>query len=425
MAPPTFRDFVAGPWREACHDRCKPSTRRRTERAIETQLLPSFGNLPLDRIQPSAVHVWFDRYSQTAPGGANRTLDVLRQMMNHAAACGHITANPTRGVRRNPRRKPTRFLSRSEVDRLHAAVDRHRGRGSGRQQAEIIRLLLFTGCRRAEIVRLRWSEVDGDALRLSDGKTGPRAVVLNAPARAVLARQPRTGSPYVFPSPADSSRSRSDDLSLWRKVRREAGIPDVRLHDLRHTFASHAVMQSVPLPVVSRLLGHARAGMTLRYAHVSDRETEAAAERIGGTIAALLAGSASVSQTAGTSRKPIRPSPVQGGTADPDPEPAVAVSTSNGAGGTRSRNMEAVSARELRQSLGGVLDQLERGAGPVIVRRRRRPAAVLVSLEDYRERFVAREAAGRPHAAARPNGLGLQPRGPAAARAPAAGPRSA
>ena len=425
MAPPTFRDFVVGPWREACHDRCKPSTRRRADRAIETQLLPSFGHLPLDRVSPAAVHAWFDRYSRTAPGGANRTLDVLRQMLNHAVACDHIAANPTRGVRRNPRRKPNRFLSRAEVDRLHAAINRHRGRGSGRQQAEIIRLLLFTGCRRAEIVRLRWSEFDGDALRLSDGKTGPRTVVLNAPARAVLARQPRTGSPYVFPSPADSSRSRSDDLSLWRKVRREAGIPDVRLHDLRHTFASHAVMQSVPLPVVSRLLGHAQAGMTLRYAHISDRETEAAAERIGGAIAALLGESASAAQTAGTSRKPTRPSTVQGGAAEPGSEPAVVVSTSNGAGGIMSRNMDSVSARELRRSLGRVLDQLEGGAGPVIVRRRRRPAAVLVSLEDYRERFVGREAAGLPHVAARPNGLRLQPRGPAAARAPAARPRSA
>ena len=308
---------------------------------------------------------------------------------------------------------------------MHAAIDRHRGRGSGRQQAEIIRLLLFTGCRRAEIVRLRWSEVDGDALRLSDGKTGPRTIVLNAQARAVLRRQPRTGSPHVFPSPADSSRSRSDDLSLWRKVRREAGIPDVRLHDLRHTFASHAVMQSVPLPVVSRLLGHAQAGMTLRYAHVSDRETEAAAERIGGAIASLLAGPASVSQATGTFRKLSRPSPVPGGSAEPGPEPVVALSTSNGAGGPLSRNMESVSARELRQSLGRVLDQLEGGAGPVIVRRRRRPAAVLVSLEDYRERFVGQEATELPHVAARPNGLRLQLRRPAAARAPAARPRSA
>ena len=298
MAAPTLRDFVTGPWKAACYDRCKWSTRRRTDSALQTQLLPNFGERSLDRIHRAAVHAWFDRYSQTAPGGANRTLDVLRQILNHAIACGHIAANATRGVKRNPRPKLTRFLSRAEVDRLHAALDAHRGRGSGRQQAAIIRLLLLTGCRKGELVSLRWSEIDGDALRLTDSKTGPRAVFLNAQARTILARQSRNGSAHVFPASADSAKARSAELSLWRKARRQAGIEDVRLHDLRHTFASHAVMSRVPLPVVSRLLGHAGTRMTLRYAHVSDRETEAAAERIGDAIAALLAEPSSVARTA-------------------------------------------------------------------------------------------------------------------------------
>ena len=288
MTAPTFRDLIEGTWTTHCYARCKPSTRKRMESALRTQLLPAFGAHPLDEIDRTVVDQWFDRYSRTAPGGANRTLDVLRQILSHAIACGHLATNPARSVVRNPRRKPTRFLSQAEVSRLHAALDAHRDRGSGRQQAEIIRLLLLTGCRKGEIVNLRWSEVDGDALHLTDTKTGPRMVLLNTPARAILARQPRTGSTYVFASPADSSKPRSTELSLWRKVRRQAGIGDVRLHDLRHTFASHAVMQRTPLPVVSRLLGHAQPSMTLRYAHVSDRETEAAAERIGVAITAIL-----------------------------------------------------------------------------------------------------------------------------------------
>jgi len=289
MSAPTFRDFVAEQWKTACYDRCKPSTRKRMDSAMWTQLLPAFGTLPLDRIDRAAVHLWFDCYSRTAPGGANRTLDMLRQVLNHAIACGHIATNPTRSIIRNPRRKLTRFLSRDEVGRLHQALDVHRGRGSGQQQAEIIRLLLLTGCRKGELVRLRWSDVDGEMLRLSDSKTGPRSVFLNAHAQAILARQPRTGSAYVFPSLADSSRPRSMELSLWQKVCRQAGLEGVRLHDLRHSFASHAVMQGVPLPVVSRLLGHVDPRMTFRYAHVSDQETEAAAERIGVAIAAMLA----------------------------------------------------------------------------------------------------------------------------------------
>ena len=288
MAAPTFRDFVAGPWRTACYAHCRPSTRRRVDSALRAQLLPTFGSQRLDRIRRESVHQWFDRYSQAAPAGANRTLDVFHQIVNHAVACGHHTRNPTRGLIRNPRPKRTRFLSRVEVRRVHRALSAHRGRGSGAQQADILRLLLLTGCRKGEIVHLRWSEVDDDVLHLTDSKTGPRPVFLSERARAILARQPRNGSAWVFPSPADSARPRSLELSLWRKVRREAGIEEVRLHDLRHTFASHAVRLGTALPVVSRLLGHRRTRMTLRYAHVADRETEAAAERIGAGIATLL-----------------------------------------------------------------------------------------------------------------------------------------
>jgi len=90
-------------------------------------------------------------------------------------------------------------------------------------------------------------------------------VFLNAPARAILERQPRSASACVFPSPVDSRRPLSSNLRLWYSVRREAGLEDVRLYDLRHTFASHAVLQGVPLPVVARLLGHKQPSMTLTY----------------------------------------------------------------------------------------------------------------------------------------------------------------
>lgn len=287
MTSPTFQEFVEGPWRLACHSQCKPSTQRRMDGALRTQLLPSFGPSPIDCVEANDVHVWFDSYSTTAPGGANRALDVLRQVFNHAVACGHRSDNPTRRIKPNRRPRLTRFLSTDEVERLHHALDAHKGRGSGRQQSEIIRLLLLTGCRKSEIVHLRWSEVDGDTLHLSDSKTGPRAVLLNRKAQEIIGRQQRSGT-FVFPALTDSSQPRSTELSLWKKVRRDAGIPDVRLHDLRHTFASHAVMRGVPLPVLARLMGHSGTRMTLRYAHVADREMEAAAERVGAALAEVL-----------------------------------------------------------------------------------------------------------------------------------------
>ena len=298
MAVPTFADFVAGVWETDCYACCKPSTQRRVDGLLRTQLQPRFGSTVLTEIQPEQVHAWFDLYSCTAPGGATRALDVLRQILNHAMALGLLPRNPADGVRPNPRTRPTRFLSRAEIDRLYAALRSHRGRGSGRQQCDIIRLLLLTGCRKGELVSLRWSEVDDDVLNLADTKTGPRTVFLNTPARAILWRQPRVG-PYVFPAPKNPSAPRSSELSVWRKVRRSAGLDDVRLHDLRHTFASHAVISGVPIPVVARLLGHSHVRMTLRYVHVSDRDTQDAAERVGSAISEVLSGSRGLSGVRG------------------------------------------------------------------------------------------------------------------------------
>ena len=286
---PTFAEFAAGPSR-SCFERGKPTTRKVAARIVTARLLPAFGSLPLDRISRAAVTRWFDECSRTTPGAANRALNMLSRILNHAIICGHLQANPARGIKWNPGAKLTRFLSGEEVRRLHHALDHHdqHGRPSRARQADVIRLLLLTGCRKSEILNLRWQDVDGNTLNLVDAKTGPRRVFLNAPTRAILERQRRSGSAWVFPSPRDPGRPLSTDLSLWYSVRREAGIADVRLHDLRHTFASHAVLRGIPLPVVSRLLGHRQPSMTLRYAHIGDREVEAAAERIGAAISRAL-----------------------------------------------------------------------------------------------------------------------------------------
>ena len=284
---PLFRDFVEGAWKEAHFEGYKPSTRKGVRSVLDRQLLPAFGSKPLDRITLAQVTQWFDRFSQTAPGNANHALDLLTQIINFAIARGHLETNTARAVKRNRRPVLTRFLSREEISRLHRVLDRQT-RHSRREQADIIRLLLLTGCRRSEILRLRWSEVDRDRLVLADGKTGPRIVPLNTPARRIFERRPRGGSPFVFPSPNDPTRPRSRNLAFWYRARREACIEGVRLHDLRHTHASHAVMNGVPVPVVARLLGHSDVRTTLRYSHLGDREIEQAAERVGQAIAALL-----------------------------------------------------------------------------------------------------------------------------------------
>ena len=289
---PRFRDFAIGPWRNSWVHRCKPNTIQWRDRNLNDRLLPAFGSRRIDRIAPVMVHRWFDDWSRTAPGSANHCLQILRHIFNHAVSCGHITSNPARSVRANPSKKLTRFLSQKEVHRLHGILDHYdnseRIRPAQRMQIDVIRLLMLTGCRKNEIVRLQKREVFGASLRLRDSKTGPRTVFLNSDARAVIEPRMAGDSAFLFPSPLDPDQPISGNIPLWYVIRKEADIDDVRLHDLRHSYASHAVMQGTPLPVVSKLLGHSKTTMTLRYAHTGDRETEAAAERIGTAIAQLL-----------------------------------------------------------------------------------------------------------------------------------------
>ena len=284
---PTYREFAMGVWRESWIDRCKPSTVRGWDHVLAGWLLPAFGPSRLDRITRQAVQDWFERYSRTAPGGANSALRLLRQSLKFAMERGLIDSSPAASVLPNRRPRLTRFLSRDEIRRLNEALDRHAGGRRG-MQADIIRLLLLTGARKSEIVRLKRREVDGERLRLADAKTGPRTVHLGPEAREIVERRMAAPGEFLFPSPVHPGRPLYGNLPLWHEIRREVGIEDVRLHDLRHSYASQCVIEGIPLPVVSRLLGHRDPAMTLRYAHVSDPDVQAAAERVGARISGLL-----------------------------------------------------------------------------------------------------------------------------------------
>jgi integrase len=181
----------------------------------------------------------------------------------------------------------TRFLSDEERAKLLEVLDKCPKKFQ--VQADIIRLLLFTGCRRGEILQLRWEEISGRIISLSDSKTGPRKVWLNREALEVIQRQP-TRSGYVFQSPQDPSKCRGDFFAFWKGVRSEAGIEDVRVHDLRHSFASHAVRQGISLPVLQKLMGHSKLSMTMRYVHLSNADIEADAEQIGEVFLGIVGG---------------------------------------------------------------------------------------------------------------------------------------
>ena len=192
------------------------------------------------------------------------------------------SSNPCRGIRRYRRKGRERFLTDDELRRLSATLSAHAERWP--QQVAVIRLLLLTGCRKSEILTLRWSDYREGHLFLRDSKTGPRTVWLSQPARKVLDGIQRTGR-WVFPASCKSKPRNTSWLHLcWTRTRAEAGLRDVRLHDLRHTYASLALRQGETVLAIARLLGHRSPATTLKYTHPADAMVKDAAETVGAVL---------------------------------------------------------------------------------------------------------------------------------------------
>jgi integrase len=151
----------------------------------------------------------------------------------------------------------------------------------------IVRLLLFTGARVGEIRDLRWKWVKPPRLELPDSKTGAKTIWLNSQALAILDAQPRLNDcPFIFPNPQRTAPMKLDPW--WPAFRRRCALPDVRVHDLRHSFASSAIMDNVPLATIGKLLGHLLPETTAKYAHLSDDVIADAAKRISGSLASAI-----------------------------------------------------------------------------------------------------------------------------------------
>ena len=224
------------------------------------------------------------------PGTAARATVVLGAMLAWATARGLRADNPAKGVKLNKSVRRERFLSSGELARLGEAFVTAEMAGVNRLSLAALRLLLLSGCRKNEILSLQWAHVDFEhaALRLPDSKTGAKVVPLGAPALEVLANIPHLPeSPFVFPA----SKGKGHHVGLpavWRKVAGMAGLKDVRIHDLRHGFASVAVADGSSLYIVGKVLGHTQAATTARYSHLDLDPMRAVADRTSRKIAAAL-----------------------------------------------------------------------------------------------------------------------------------------
>ena len=301
----TVAEFAARYLEEHVATRCKPGTQVLYRAAVRQYIVPAVGETPvssLSREQVASLH----HSLRKTPYAANRAVHLLAQILDAAEDEGLRPrgANPCRSIEKFRERRHERFLSEEELRRLGRVLEAAARGGGGASPAAVaaIRLLVLTGCRRSEILGLRWEHVDLDAgeLRLPDSKTGARLVPLSPAAAEVVADLPRTpGNPWVISGRKTGAPLRNLQYP-WEILRARAGLEDVRIHDLRHSFASRALALGESLPMIGELLGHRRVRTTARYAHLALDAVKTSASRVAGSIESdLLAGGGAASVPGG------------------------------------------------------------------------------------------------------------------------------
>lgn len=311
-AAPTLVIFSRQYLAEVSDARKKASTAREDRRILRLHILPLLGERKVVEIDSTDV-ARFHADMRATPVAANRARALLSHMLNYAVQKGERpdVPNPCRKVAKYPEQSRERFLSEQELGRLGAAIleaetvgvlwhpkpdkkVKHAPKEENRRikidaySAAALRLLLFTGARLREVLHLKWEEVSFErgVLFLADSKTGKKTIVLNAPALAVLSELERVG-PFVIAGERLNA-PRADLKRPWTLIRRRAGLEGLRIHDLRHTYASFGAAGGHGLPIIGKLLGHTQASTTQRYAHLDNDPLRRASDAIAGRIAAAL-----------------------------------------------------------------------------------------------------------------------------------------
>jgi integrase len=293
-AAPTLEAFAARYMAEFATTRHRPRTRAEEAGLLRRYIVPKLGKRRLtdiDRAEVARLHSGL----HNTPIAANRTVALLSGIMSWAERIGERPdgSNPCKHIDRYPESARERLLTADELARLGEALERAGTEGfADWRTIAMVRLLLFTGARLSEINGLHWDWIDVQAgtVRLPNSKTGPKTLTLPAPALEVLTMLPRfAGNPHVIPGDR-SAAPFTGAPNAWRRIRTQAELPDLRLHDLRHAFASTAVAAGDSIYIVSRLLGHSRTATTERYAHLAPDPAAAVANRTAARLQALLGG---------------------------------------------------------------------------------------------------------------------------------------
>ena len=272
--------------------RVKESTAKGYRRLLKLTILPALGRHRVTEVTRADI-AKLHHDQRHIPYEANRCLEVLSKMFSLAEMWGLRPdgSNPRKHIKKYAEVKRERFLSPAELKRVGEVLREMESEGIELASAiAAIRLLLLTGCRLSEIMTLKWAHVDvaAKALRLPDSKTGAKVVHVGQPAIDVLAKIARVEKNLWVVVGAKPGARLTDLQPFWQRVRARAGLKDARIHDLRHTFASTAVMSGEGLPMIGKLLGHSQVQTTARYAHLAADPIRNAADSVSGRIAASL-----------------------------------------------------------------------------------------------------------------------------------------
>lgn len=231
---------------------------------------------------------------QGGRGTAARTVGLLGAIFTFAVRRQLLSDNPAHGVKRYPDGRNETYLSIEDIRKLGSVLSELEHEGENPTGIACLRLLALTGARKGEIVKLRWDEVDfgTHCLRLRDSKTGAKIIPLGEVASSLIANQPKLArSIWVFPSLKTNGETPFLGIEkIWKKVRLKLEMPTVRIHDLRHTFASVGVAEGASLPIIGAILGHREVSTTQRYAHLADNPIRAATDLISSQIECALSG---------------------------------------------------------------------------------------------------------------------------------------